>query len=299
MQGFYGQNYYNGRSLSFLDTGKKNKAARKNAIFFDNELKWVSNLFMGRFEWKGEVLANLPPYHIETLLLYNGFCVAVNDDEYGLVILPANITKRNIYNYPTELHLYGINYSKHFPIDKCVIIRDNINWSIPILMMYEYCKITSDLLRAIDVYKNGLKKPVILRGTNEQMKTLEVQLQRLDDNEPFILLSNKVEIGEEPPELYNLPHTSDGLRGMLTMKNAIYNEMLAKIGISSNLLAKESSYQSSDELAINNQMIELSLQMATKCREDAAKELTDLVNSSITCEPLQPIKECDKETEDG
>lgn len=304
MQGYYGDNYYNGRGLkrSFSRLWK-NRQDHKNAEMInaydkDNELNYILSIYISRFKWIGKPLEIFTPQYIERNLFFNGYLIAFKDKTKGFMILRGTPTGFNVYNEPTAYNVVGTNYQAVVSAEDCVVIRDNPYMYAPIRIVDRYCDLIADTGRSCEVYANAMKKPVTVTGSFRKYLSIKQIFMNTFNNEFFRVIDTKLFADTANPSLeyFQSDHNSTDLRGLFMYKKNLFDELLMKLGITSNMMNKGAQL-TNDEVDHNNVMARLSLEMNYECREQATKQLSELAGEDIKCENIVDWVQCETNVE--
>lgn len=284
--GYTAYNGHNATNAANFATNMYRRTGRKadremaqylNALDQDLEVSVVSQIFSSRFTWSGDAIAHIYTGYIEQSIFNAGFVVAHLDPEIGLVILPASVTSYSYMNTPNRFVLTGRGYSKNVGLDECVVIKDNDGWFVPRELAERKASIIADLGRAIEVYTGGMKKPVILTGTDKDALTNEIIAEQLLTNSPYIIARTKGMRMNDTDEVkvHNTSHNASDLMGLVHAKQNLSNELLSKIGVSASTVHK-SQYTSESELDKQDIYIDLLCNQAERNRLEAIQKMKEM-----------------------
>lgn len=252
-------------------------------------LERLKKIAISMFEW-----VNLPescdPRYLELCLYYLGQAALLkNDDGIFINTKACSAGKINIYELPTEINCYSVEYSVHKkmydgfkfndinkidPMDYCVYILNNQNMqaTAPTLELFAYRLYLAQ--RTADTNISVNKMPFIVAVNENQRLTMENLISQVDENRPAVFGTKELAstIKEDIRVLpTNPPFIADKLNDY---KKEIWNEALTFLGI--NNLNEKKERLITDETNSNNELINLNLQSYLAPRKEACKQFNQL-----------------------
>ena len=252
-------------------------------------LERLKKIAISMFEW-----VNLPescdPRYLELCLYYLGQAALLkNDDGIFINTKACSAGKINIYELPTEINCYSVEYSVHKkmydgfkfndinkidPMDYCVYILNNQNMqaTAPTLELFAYRLYLAQ--RTADTNISVNKMPFIVAVNENQRLTMENLINQVDENRPAVFGTKELAstIKEDIRVLpTNPPFIADKLNDY---KKEIWNEALTFLGI--NNLNEKKERLITDETNSNNELINLNLQSYLAPRKEACKQFNQL-----------------------
>ena len=252
-------------------------------------LERLKKIAISMFEW-----VNLPesmdPRYLELCLYYLGQgALLQNDDGIFINTKACSAGKINIYELPTEINCYSVEYSVHKkmydgfifndinkidPKDYCVYVLNNQNRmaTAPTLELFAYRLYLAQ--RTADTNISVNKMPFIVAVNENQRLTMENLISQVDENRPAVFGTKELAstIKEDIRVLpTNPPFIADKLNDY---KKEIWNEALTFLGI--NNLNEKKERLITDETNSNNELINLNLQSYLAPRKEACKQFNQL-----------------------
>lgn len=313
-KGFWGNNAVNGKGAGAPpQTGYdnfpgghenlNNRRNRRNAMAerlnnLDAAIyrQFLYSLFIGRFEWRvnGEIMVTPPQHTIEKNILYNGNCFAFRDPEIGILFLPANIVKRDIYNEPSTVMVQGVGYSREVNYTDGVMIYDNPLYFAPVGALDRAAELLADLNRTCEVYSSAMKRPVIMFADKKISDSVKAMAADIMTNEFVQVIDYEMKdtlSGAVPQNMPN-PNNAGDLRGLFSYKQALLSDYLSQYGISASSAQQKMANITEDEINASGTATSAVLQRALTYRKRFAEQMTGLLGEKFTVElqVLDPVK---------
>lgn len=266
---------------------------RKNNQFFDSlylndstyidYLERMKKICLSMFEWIN-LPSSMDSRFLEKTLFFEGQASLLYDEKYGYINTKCSDGGYlNIYELPTKLHCYSMQYSadrnvyegfkEENPNNQCVLVMNN--WErIPTLNTIELFAYRLYLAqRSCDVNVMATRTPVLILGTEKQKLTMENLYNKYDGNQPFIF-GDKDIISNDMLKAINTqaPYVTDKLS---EYKKEIWNEFLSFIGVN-NIDVEKKERLITGESSANNEVINLNLQSYLAPRKEACKKFNEL-----------------------
>ena len=270
---------------------------KKNNQFFDSlylndstyidYLERMKKICLSMFEWVN-LPSSMDSRFLEKTLFYEGQASLLYDEKYGYINTKcADGGYLNIYELPTKLHCYSMQYSadrnvyegfkEENPNNQCVLVMNN--WErIPTVNTIELFAYRLYLAqRSCDVNVMATRTPVLILGTEKQKLTMENLYNKYDGNQPFIF-GDKDIISNDMLKAINTqaPYVTDKLS---EYKKEIWNEFLSFIGVN-NIDVEKKERLITGESSANNEVINLNLQSYLAPRKEACKKFNELFGLS-------------------
>ena len=269
-----------------------NKQVKKSNQFFDSlylndstyidYLERMKKICLSMFEWVN-LPSSMDSRFLERTLFYEGQASLLYDENLGYINTKcADNGYLNIYELPTKLHCYSMQYSVdrnvyegfiEDPNKQCVLVMNN--WErIPTaytIQLFAYRLYLAQ--RSCDVNVMATRTPVLILGTEKQKLTMENLYNKYDGNQPFIF-GDKDIISNDMLKSINTqaPYVTDKLT---EYKKEIWNEFLQFIGVNTIDVEKKERLISG-ESSSNNEVINLNLQSYLAPRKEACKKFNEL-----------------------
>lgn len=275
----------------------KSFAKQLNDLTFTDYYYRLMLLARSVFRWN-----NLPEgmdeKWIEKFLFKHGSCVFYNNKKLGLMVAQCNPGgDLNNYEEPTLVTPVGIGLDAEVlkPGKDCVIIRNNdemIPTSFPVqLFAYRL----AELSRTIDININAQKTPVLVVGTDKQKLTLKNIYAQWNGFEPVIYGDKNL----DNQELMRVLKTDAPIvfPELQNQKQTIWNECLTFLGIN-NANTDKRERLITEEVAANNNHIDLSADVLLKSRQLAAEQINKLFGLNISVELREDVAKVVKQEEE-
>ena len=265
---------------------------RKNNQFFDSlnlndstyidYLERMKKICLSMFEWVN-LPSSMDSRFLEKTLFFEGQASLLKDENLGYINTKCSDGGYlNIYEIPTKLHCYSMQYSVdrnvyegfiEDPNNQCVLVMNN--WErIPTAYTIELFAYRLYLAqRSCDVNIMAQRTPVLILGTEKQKLTMENLYNKYDGNQPFIF-GDKDIISNDMLKSINTqaPYVTDKLT---EYKKEIWNEFLQFIGVNTIDVEKKERLITG-EANSNNEVINLNLQSYLAPRKEACKKFNEL-----------------------
>ncbi len=252
-------------------------------------LERLKKIAISMFEW-----VNLPesmdPRYLELCLYYLGQASLLqNDDGIFINTKACSAGRINLYELPTEINCYSVEFSVHKkmydgfifndinkidPKDYCVYVLNNQNRmaTAPTLELFAYRLYLAQ--RTADTNITVNKMPFIVAVNENQRLTMENLIMQVSENKPAVFGTKELAstIKDDVRVLpTNPPFIADKLNDY---KKEIWNEALTFLGI--NNLNEKKERLITDETNSNNELINLNLQSYLAPRKEACKQFNQL-----------------------
>lgn len=273
--------------------GNKN-AKFKDYMYINDDtyvdfLERLKKVAISMFEW-----VNLPESmdgrYLELCLYYSGQAALLkNDNDIFINTRACSAGQLNIYELPTEINCYSVDYSvtkkqydgfsindinKIDPKDYCIYVLNNQNrcataWTLELFAYRLYLA-----QRTADTNITVNKMPFIVAVPENQRLTMENLINQIDENKPAVFGTKEMAstISEDLRVLpTNPPFIADKLHEYQTK---IWNDAMSFLGI--NNLNEKKERLITDETNSNNELINLNLQSYLTPRKEACKRFNKL-----------------------
>lgn len=244
----------------------------------------LSNIARSRYEWEN-LPKGLESRHIESALFHNGQAFFFNDENYGLMCLPASsIGNFNPYGDPTSIKVQGIGYSKTLNIDEGVRIMDNVELVPPLLMINYYSSLITKIETTINKNLKQQRYPYIIPTSSETERTMKKMYEKLmsdDVDDEALFVDKRLDInGDSLIKVLktDAPFILDKLQAF---KTQVIAEVLSFLGINNGNTEKRERLIV-DEVNSNNAYILLNLQLPYQLRQKACDEINKKYGLNIT-----------------
>lgn len=268
----------------FHTQGLTSMLCEEKSANFGRLFRRYSLLAKNRYKW-----TNLPEgiesRHIEEFLFEHGQVLFFQDEQLGLLTLPANTTGQlNVYGDSLSYNVFGIGYSKIVPIEEGVLIRNNDDSLPTVFEIAHYCERIDELEFAIQRNLDQQNSPYIFacnKNTELAMKTVMNKIRNKEDAIFFDkTLVEQGEIGFMKEDI-SKPFIADVLQ---KQKMELERELLTLLGL--NTVINKESGMAVDELNSNNNHIKMCLEIEFKNRELAAEEINRKFGLNIKVEKV-------------
>lgn len=233
------------------------------------------------FEWSGLSELGINEKWIEKYLFSEGKCVFFKDKEKGFMVTALTPNGRlNYYNEPTTVKPYAIGYTGDTLINDidCVVIKNN-DLMIPTtntIQLYAY-KLTK-IDRTIDVNIEAQKTPQIVECTEKERLSIKNFIKQKQDNEPVILVNDKMNMSGIKVHDLNAPIVFKDLE---LQKHMVWNEVMTYLGLN-NANQDKRERLVDDEVQANNEQIEACFNTMLSERERACEMINKIFKTNIS-----------------
>lgn len=269
----------------------KSIAKKMNDFTFTDYFYRLMLLSRSLFKWTG-LPDGMDESWIENYLFAEGSCVFFKDKMKGYMVASyGEVGKPNYYDEPTKVRPIATDYIDAPTLENrkdCVIIKNNDLKlpTSPTIQLFAWR--LADITRTIDVNVNAMKSPFIIRCTDKQKMTLKQVYNKVNDNEPMLMVDKGIETSADILEVLktDAPIVFDKLQ---LQKHAIWNECMTFLGVN-NANQDKKERLVDDEVQANNQQVELSAHVMLKSREFACKQINEMFGTNIKVE-MRNLKE--------
>lgn len=287
-------NFYNGKFFDPVYANDPKNAAKLNQATSANEIANIRQLYCSRYKWKSDN-KNMPVDYIESMLFLNGMCAFFHDKDFGWLLLPCAIKRFNVYGEPDQVIVqfpYNEKSSRTLDKGEFYLLRDNPALNIPYLTVQYYARLIADVARTCEVYVKGMKKPLMISANFTNQATKKQFANNILMNESYILLDESAlkDIASNINVLQNSTHNAQDLKGLSMYKTELYNECVAKLGITTPTVLKQAQVNK-DEINKNDTMANIVLNGTYECRQEANKAIYEMAGISLTCEIASDLKD--------
>lgn len=233
------------------------------------------------FKWEN-LPGNINEKWIEYFLFHYGKCVVYEDPKRGIMVAQCNDNEKvNNYGEPVCVSPAGIDIDPIplTPGKDCVVIRNNDEMLPTSFTLELFAYRLAEISRTIDVNIQAQKTPVLVIGSDKQMRSLETIYNQFNGNKPAIFGDKSLDgldllkvLKTEAPVVFP---------DLQQQKIAIWNEGLTFLGIN-NANTEKRERLITDEVTANNSHIELSAECFLKARQRGADEMKKLFKKETT-----------------
>ena len=225
------------------------------------------------FEW-----VNLPngmnEKWIEDYLFSEGSCIFFKDKTKGYMVT-SYTPVGNLNHYNEEIYVRPVANNYQDRPEKlennidCVIIKNN-DLSMPTAPTIEiYAHKLTTIDRTIDTNILAQKTPVIISCTEKERQSLIQFMDKRNDNEPVIFVTDKMSREGIKVDDLKVPMVFKDLE---LHKHMIRNEILTRLGVN-NANQDKRERLVTDEVQANNEQVEACFNTMLKARQKACEEI--------------------------
>jgi hypothetical protein len=272
---------FNVRTLQYTPAEIEKSAKGKNKREYILWEQYFINLQLNMFEWVG-LPETVNERYLEWVLLNDAEALFFYDNQYGFLALPTfGGSNLNVYYEPTTRRAQGNNYAKEFPIDECVLIRDNARSFPAIQYIRVYAEKVSDSGRTIDVYSKTMKRPFGIYCDKDDTLTVKTLYDKVSDNEVIVVGDKR--LADLNNKLAPNPMDGNSLTALWRNHHELLDEYLTLFGINNANTEKRERLITS-EVESNNQLIQLNMDLRLDWRKRACEEINKMFALNISCE---------------
>lgn len=250
------------------------ESGAKNNLRFQQYYRRLVELTISMFEWK-----NLPPTidprFLELCLFAQGKAVFFKDEALGFLALTvATGGNFNVYRIPGIRRAYAVNGYQNPDLNEenSVLIYNNYLHTDSMLDARIFAERLSNIDATIEVNVKAQRTPILVRGTEQEMLSLQEAYLKYDGNQP-VLFADK----EFNPQSFGVlktdaPYIADKL---YTIKTQYWNEFLTYMGIS-NINVQKKERLITDEVTRNQGGVIASRYSRLEARREACDQINQL-----------------------
>ena len=204
----------------------------------------------------------------------------LKDKELGYLALRVNPSDTlNVYNLPTRVNAWSINYNKNFDFDEVVYIMNNELETPTMNTLQLIAQRLYETERTIDVNLIAQKTPVLIEGDTKTILTLKQIYMQYSGNTPFIFGNKQYDISNKLNVLKtDAPYLIDKLENH---KHELWNEAMTYLGIN-NANTDKKERLITDEVESNNDLINFYLNCFYKTRKKACDDINNKYGLDIS-----------------
>ena len=232
------------------------------------------NLALNRFTWEN-LPAGLSSRKMEEFLIRHGKVMIYNDEQYGVLGLPACGTGEiNVYGEPTDWTVFGGNgFNRIIDGEKGVIIRNNALGTNDYTDLETFAVRLNEIELTMDVNLNAQKTPFVILCDEKERLTFKNILLQVRKFKYAIFGSKSLKLNSIDVLNTKADYLLDKLQNQ---KRELMNELLTFLGINnSNVNKKERLLV--DEVNANNDFLLVNLDHMY----DERKLACDLINKKF------------------
>lgn len=258
-----------------------NESASLNNASFAYYYYRLTDIAIAQFEWK-KLPKSVNERFLELTLFRDGHAVYFNDEVLGNLALKCSLNGRlDVYNIQKGRRAIANNgYQRQLNEKNSVLIFDNQMHFATEPVIWHFAERLWDLDRTIDINARAQKTPILVRGTEQQMLTLENVYMQYDGNKPVVYGDSN--LSPEPLQVLqtNAPFVADKIQ---ELRNQIWNEAISFLGVSN------VAYQKKERMVTDEVMRQMGGTIASRnsrleARRAAAKEINAMFGTDIEVE---------------
>lgn len=250
------------------------------------ELNNIRQLYCSRFRWTSDN-PNIPVGYIESMLFINGMLAFFEHKDYGWLLLPCAIKSYDVYGRPNSVTVMlpvANNPVIELQAPDFYLLRDNPADNVPFFTVQYYTRLIADTARSAEVYAKAMKKPFMVTGNFKNATTRKQFIRNIINNEQFVIFDKSLlDDMSDIDVVQNTSHNAQDLKGLSMYKTELYNECVAKLGITTPTTIKQAQV-TEDEINKNDSMANIVLNASYQCRQEATKAIFEKAGISLTCE---------------
>lgn len=201
---------------------------------------------------------------------------------------------RSSYGYPTNYSLcdfMGKSVGRFIPntpdaigADSVLMFNDEYNIA-PISRIIWYANRMTELQTSISAAIANLKGSTVVRCSKEQKSAVEKAWRMAQNGVPIIIcFDDNTGALQQPPEVITNPQTPEILISLQENYDKTIAQFCAEFGINSNIVVNKLSGISDNELAQNNQLIEIKLNTEFNQRKKGLQQINEMFGTDATIE---------------
>lgn len=257
----------------------------------------LRQLCLSMFEW--ELPESMDARKLEIDLFNKGAAASLQTETMGIINTQVSTGDYiNIYGIPTRLECWSYDFNEvrtlysgilrdengnmiNEPTEQAILIMNNLDRYPTSIICEFYAYRLANAQRTIDVNVNGLKTPLMLICSENELLTLRNAYAQYNGNEPVLYADKNSNINLDSIKAVktDVPYNVDKL---VDYKKEIWNEFLTRMGIN-NIQTEKKERLIKDEANQNNEVINLNLQYFFKTRKRSCEQMNELfgINASV------------------
>lgn len=244
-------------------------------------------LALNVFKWDG-LPEGIEERYIERTLFSEGKALFFRDPGMSYMCLPCfNGSQLDVYGEPLTWRAMGLNYSREYRREECVVINNN-KLRIPSFdVVYFFVRKLYEAERTMDTNIRTSKIPWLVVCDDRKLLTYKEVLRRVDANEPAIFAAEGLN-----PESFQLFPTRAPFLGneLMDYARSVEGQLLTFLGIDNCPVDKKERLVTG-EVSSNDQLVQLNADIMLEARKAACEEINKLFGLQVSVELRNPPKE--------
>jgi hypothetical protein len=272
------------------------KATYLNRAAYMRYVIRLSLIALSVFEWTG-FPESVNTRFLESCLFHDGKALLFKDKITGLPLAmkcaPGGVI--NFNDEYTEIRPYGIGYNNNDPIDmdECVLVRNNDLMFPTQPLILDYAQELASIKRTIDINIIAQKIQFFFTSTDKKLQTAESIIKKIDENNPFIVITDGMNMKESLVVPTHVQFIGDKLE---QQRRDTWNDAVNSLGLK-RLADRKKERLISTEVDSDDEQVKASLATFLKTREEAAEKFNKLFNTNVSVGKRKSIESKPKEGE--
>ena len=249
-----------------------------NHLTFTTFFNHYKNVCLNTFKWE-ELPEGIEERFIERALFDYGKVLFFRDPKMSFMALPCfNGTQLNVYGEPLSWRAQGLNYTKEYKLDECVLIENNKLRTPTRDVVTLYVQKMYQASRTMDVNLSTVKTPWIILCDEKKLLTYKEVLNKIDENEHAIFGASGLSM-----DAINVLKTQAEFIGneLMDFHRSIESQLLTYLGID-NCPVDKKERLITDEAKSNNELIAVNTNVMLEARERACEQINKLYGLNVS-----------------
>lgn len=272
-------------TLDYANNVPKNRRIRLERFYLNKLVQMSAN----RFTWKG-LPDDISVRYLELALLYNGYAVFFKEREkYGqwMVLKAASMGPLNVYDEPVSYTVIGgsgdLIVNETLKRDECVPIWANYMRTPEFIDIRMWAEKLADIDVTIDLSFQNARQTKFISVPEDARLSAENVLKQMLEGVPAVFGTPELSQVIKAIETVDLESHPNKILNLLVSKAKIWNEIMTFMGVNNSNQDKRERLVA-DEVAANDEQIDLVKETFISTRKVAAKEMSEMCGQEITVE---------------
>lgn len=265
--------YHNGDKLVFETDSREGRLYSTYSLIAKNRFRW------------NNLPKEIESHKIEEYL-YNVGQVSFffDEDRKMFYCLPCcQDGNLNVYGEPVGFMMYGVDYTKHLPVDKMVWVKNNDHCLPTRNQVSFYTDWIDDIEKTMRKNLKQLRQPDIIATTKNNELTVRNMWDKVEEGEePIFYDKDSFRGGEFPVQVLNR-NVTNNLDSLQKNKDDVMFELLTFLGIN-NANTSKKERMIVDEVNVNNIHILMNLDIEFKNRQLACEMINEKFGLNVEVE---------------
>lgn len=271
--------------LEYANNQTRNRVLLLERFYLNHLTQMAAN----RFTWTG-LPDEVEVRFLEMSLLQRGLVVFFKDTEVTntyMVMRASYLGDLNIYDNPTSYTMQGGTGSNYMSVDRkedeCVPIWGNYLRTAEFPNLQLWATRLADLDRTIEISIRNARQTKLVSVPESQKHSAVQVLQQMAEGIETVMGTEELSQIAKSIETIDLESHPSKLMNLLISKGKVWNEVMTFMGVNNSNQDKKERLVS-DEVAANDEQIDLIKEMFISTRRKAAEDISKMFGITVSVE---------------